>query len=36
MPKFQENDALNLAKKTIELEVSAINSLKKTLDKNAE
>lgn len=33
MPKFQENDALNLAKKTIELEVSAINSLKKTLDK---
>ncbi len=33
MSNFRENDALNIAKKTIELEISAINDLKKTLDK---
>jgi len=33
MSNFHENDALNIAKKTIELEISAINNLKKTLDK---
>ena len=34
MPKFSEKDTLDLAKKVIVSEVSAINNLKKTLDKN--
>ena len=34
MPKFSEKDALNIAKKVITLEVSAINNLKKTLGKD--
>ena len=33
MPKFSEKDTLDLAKKVIVSEVSAINNLKKTLDK---
>lgn len=33
MSNFHENDALKIAKKTIELEISAINNLKKNLDK---
>ena len=32
MSNFHENDALKIAKKTIELEISAINDLKKNLD----
>ena len=32
MSNFHENDALKVAKKTIELEIAAINDLKKNLD----
>ena len=34
MSKFNENDALNIAKDVIGSEILAINSLKKTLGKN--